>query len=579
MHLARPEWLWLLLALPLPACWAAWGRVRRRRDWVAIGCSGEPPRDGSLFWLLTLGFLIVALARPRWGASEAPPLPLGRDVVLAIDVSRSMGAEDAVPDRLAVAVESAESLVNALGRSPGDRVAIVAFAGRGVRRCPLTQMLGAVVDTLERLEPGSVQPGGTDLGSALDAAREAFDDQDHAGGRTVVLFSDGEDHPDRWRGALDRIKDQGIVVHTVALGDPERGADVFDDSGEPLKFEGKAVVSTRSDKALRTIADESGGAFIPLGLSSTDMGKLYKSRIEPIATIRRLSRLSSGLSERFGIFVFLGLIAAIVACRPARRRRRTFVPVAKPALTALALFCFLGATTSDDPATLVEEGRQAFAAGRVEDALTLFERAIAAAPRRAVPRYDAAAMLFQLGRFDEAEISYIEARRFASPALRTKIDYALGNTALARGDLVEAIGHYDACLVSKVPGAELDRVRKDAAINRKFAAEQVAPKLPDSKEDSPPDSPSEKPDDHGQPTPDPNETKPSPTPNPGEEPGAGAPTGRRGAGGAGGGGKAPPLSGSPEDQFARALNDVKQARAGRLPEPEIPIDQRPLKDW
>ena len=95
-----------------------------------------------------------------------------------------MGAEDATPNRLGLAVEIAESLVLRLARQPSDRSAVVAFAGRGVLRCPLTQNMGAVVDAMERLRPGDVQPGGTDLGAALDAAREAFNPDEPTEGRT-----------------------------------------------------------------------------------------------------------------------------------------------------------------------------------------------------------------------------------------------------------------------------------------------------------------------------------------------------------------------------------------------------------
>ena len=119
--------------------------------------------------------MIFALAQPRWGRLPAPPLAPGHDVVLLVDVSKSMGVEDAVPSRLAVAVEAAESMVTALASEPAaNRVAVVAFAGRGVQRCPLTENLGAVLDALHRLRPGTVRPGGTDLGAALDAARDAL---------------------------------------------------------------------------------------------------------------------------------------------------------------------------------------------------------------------------------------------------------------------------------------------------------------------------------------------------------------------------------------------------------------------
>src|SRR4051794_33266024 len=93
---------------------------RRVRDWAALGQGGRPGGDGGWGWLAAIACLIVALAQPRWGRDAGEVLPPGQDVVLLVDVSRSMGAEDAVPDRLGVAVEAAESLVAALGPGAGN---------------------------------------------------------------------------------------------------------------------------------------------------------------------------------------------------------------------------------------------------------------------------------------------------------------------------------------------------------------------------------------------------------------------------------------------------------------------------
>ena len=97
--------------------------------------------------------MIVAMARPRFGPVAGPPQPPGHDVVLQIDVSRSMGAEDAVPNRLGVAIEAASSLLDALAGDSSNRVAVVAFAGRGVVRYPLTENLGAVKEVLRGSSP------------------------------------------------------------------------------------------------------------------------------------------------------------------------------------------------------------------------------------------------------------------------------------------------------------------------------------------------------------------------------------------------------------------------------------------
>src|SRR5262249_53505220 len=158
-------------------------RLRRRRTWEALAQRGQAPREGTRWWLGSIVCLIVAMAQPRWGRLAGTPPPPGHDAILLMDVSRSMGVADAVPNRLGVAIDAAESLIEALADDQANRAAVVAFAGGGVVLCPLTENLGAVLETLHRLRPGTVQPGGTDLGAGLDAALEAVEPQEHAQGQ------------------------------------------------------------------------------------------------------------------------------------------------------------------------------------------------------------------------------------------------------------------------------------------------------------------------------------------------------------------------------------------------------------
>ena len=129
-------------------------------------------------------------------------------------------------------------------------------------------------------------------------------------------------------------------------------------------------------------------------------------------------------------------------------------------------------------AALVARGESAYLAEHFTEALAHVRIGDRAAPGQPIPRYDAAATLFQLQRYEEARQRYQEARDRARTALRTKIDYALGNTALVLGDVAGAVEHYDNCLASTAAGAGLDVVRQDAAINRQFALEQAPPSIP-----------------------------------------------------------------------------------------------------
>ena len=139
-------------------------------------------------------------------------------------------------------------------------------------------------------------------------------------------------------------------------------------------------------------------------------------------------------------------------------------------------------------AGLISRGQSAYASGRFEEALAAFESAIERAPDQPIPRYDAAAALFQLEQYAQALERYQEARARADAGLRTKIDFALGNTALALGDVAGAVEHYDRCLGSTASGPGLDDVRRDAAINREFAIEQAKSAM-SSEGESDPDQP------------------------------------------------------------------------------------------
>jgi Ca-activated chloride channel homolog len=616
MNFAHPERLWLLtLLLPL-LIWTIRGRWRRRKSWQALAQRGRPSRDGTPGIAASIACLIIALAQPRWGNLPAGALPPGHDLVFMIDVSRSMGAEDAVPNRLAVALELAEGLVRRLGQDPSNRAAVVAFAGRGVLRCPLTENLGAVLDAIRRLQPGSVKPDGTDLGAALDAAIEALavDPREHAQGRAVIVFSDGEDHADRWSSRLERLRQQDIVVHAVAIGDADQGHPVpADKTAQPLLFEGKKVLSKRFDTALEAIARGTGGAVVKFGLASGDLGNLYKSKIEPLARSRRDASRLADRAERFPLLLLTAFVFLLLGYLPAGRGwnwswrgtwgwRRSLKSLGPTSL--LFALAVLGTGAIDVPQKIAAEsaesavarGKAAYEKGRFEEASAAFEAAMQRAPKSVVARYNAAATLFQLKEYTRARERYLEARQGADASLRTKIDYALGNTALALGEIAAAIRSYDDCIDSTSRGNALDIVRQDAEINRRFAVEQA--QAPAIAEGQNPDDPSQGPRQNGRRGANPRQSGEDSSTDGQAEPGTGSsgtspdaddqdernrpPSRRRRTGGAGGSGRTSQgnRGDTPDDRLDAALEHIREAETRRLPDdlpPESPTAVR--KDW
>jgi Ca-activated chloride channel family protein len=469
-------------------------------------------------------------------------------------------------------VEAAGSLLQALAREPGDRAAVVAFAGRGVLRCPLTEHLRAAEDVLHELQPGAVQPGGTDLAAALEAALDAFDDQEHAEGRTIILFSDGEDLAGAWPLEVDRLRAAHVIVHAVAVGDAEHGYPVPSGRGrEPLTYQGVPVVSRRVDRPLEELARATGGAVVRLGLAPADLGTLYQTRIAPIARVKREAVRVPERAERYGLFVLAALTTGLAGGWPVRRRwlwGRGWLVIA-------GVLAFAGAGPVVKTATeAVLTGRSAFAAGRFEDALKQFETAIALEPQASVPRYNAAAALFRLERYAEAQARYLEARERAGGALRIKIDYALGNTALALGDVPTAIRHYDDCLASTQADESSLAVQADAAINRRFAQEQVKrPTVPPPGEDtssSPPDRSRDPGSNEG------DRDSGQQKTDTGQPPPGGAPATdqQRGVPGE----ENESSTESPEERLNAALDHIRDAKRRRLPD-EPPAAERDRKDW
>ena len=601
---AEPGRLLLLVFAALLAVAVALGTRRRRREWRALGLAGDPPSAGVGPWWLAAVALILALAAPRWGRIAGSEVPPGHDVVFLVDVSRSMAAEDAMPDRLGLARGAAQSLVAQLRREPGDRSAVVAFAGRAVARCPLTENLDAVASSLDDLRPGMIDPGGTDLGAGLTAALAAFDREDHAEGRSIVVLSDGEDHAESWPPVVGRLVEADVVVHVVAIGDPDGDHPVPPPAGMPVAPPDSRPMTRRVDAALAQVAHATDGAVVPLGVAAGDLGALYRDRIAPTERGRRPEPRFAERAERFPVFLAVALLAGLVGTWPPplrtwRRRGRMGRPgpdQVRLMITVLVALIVIVVTLAAGPPpgspraraeAATTRGTRAYRDGQFAAALAAFDEAVAIDPRNPIGHFDAGAALFALGRYPEAVARYGEARTWADRRLLVKVDYALGNATALAGDLSGAVGHYEASLASAEPGLDLDAVRRDAAINRAFILARTAPPLEaprggdDGEGEGERDADGKRP-----PRPDRRPSSPRPdagSPAKGDDSAADAgPSGNRGDGGAGGGGAAPPEAGSPEGQLDAALRRIKAAKdkaPGDPPPPPAPGSRGAGKDW
>lgn len=243
------------------------------------------PLRASLFAAGTL-LGLVALLDPAWGEAGEAPEPRGADVVLCLDVSRSMLARDEDPSRLDRAKREIADLAR---EARGDRLALVAFAGEARLLVPLTGDIDTLVELARGADPLSVAKGGTDLGAALDTARAALD---AAGGDrgTIVILTDGEDLGGRGLRAAQTCGRRGIAVHCVGFG-TARGSRIAVEGARGEEYQrdraGREVLSAADPAALRAIASAAGGESAVGSLAD-----LYRRRILPE------SRRALGVADR-----------------------------------------------------------------------------------------------------------------------------------------------------------------------------------------------------------------------------------------------------------------------------------------
>jgi Ca-activated chloride channel family protein len=204
-----------------------------------------------VLWGVGLLFALVAILGPSWGAAASAVE--GTDIVICLDVSRSMLARDVEPDRLAHAKADIRALAKA---AKGDRLGLVVFAGEARAMVPLTEDMSSFLELLDLADPTSVATGGTDLGAALEKALDVL------GGRqgSVLLFTDGEDLGGKGLAAARLLGDRGVAVHCIGVG-TELGSKIATERGFLRDRKGTEVVSAMDASGLRAIAEATGGTF------------------------------------------------------------------------------------------------------------------------------------------------------------------------------------------------------------------------------------------------------------------------------------------------------------------------------
>jgi len=403
--------------------------ARRRRVRVAESWSPELGRAarGRARWtpvLVALAGTATSLgaAGPRWGSAEVETETRALNLVVAIDISRSMLAEDVKPNRLERSIREARRL---LQDARGDRVALLAFAGRSYIMTPLTLDEGAVLLQLDALDPDVASEGGTDLSAVLRQGAELLDAASEGGARAMVVFTDGEGH-DSLGSALEAARALRGAGATVILagagGEVPTRIPIRDQTGALLEYKkdasGADVMTARRDDILRAVADAGEGILVP-GAITDQAGAIWKT----LAGLDRATTRGRRTEDLIPRAWLLALVAGLVLLTQAALRRTA-------ALIGIAGLLVGGARAAE--AQRPDRAAVALARGDSATALARFLAAATGGRGGDTSWYNAGTLALGAGDWEAADRALGTASSSLDPTLRFQALYNLGLAALRR---------------------------------------------------------------------------------------------------------------------------------------------------
>ncbi len=476
MSFGAPEWFWGLLAIPVLV--ALYIRAEHRgaeRLGEFVSPRLLPHLSGTVnrfrrvlrFGLQLFGLVcaIVSLAQPRWGYTFQDVKRKGLDLLIAVDTSRSMLSNDVPPNRLERVKLAAQDLINEL---EGDRVGLIAFAGRAFLQAPLTIDYEAAVESINDLDTKTIPEGGTNISEAIALASRTFG-KSAMGNRALIIFTDGEELSGDAMQSAKIAADTGVRIFTVGVGTPEG--------------------------SLIPISGEDGGtAFVKDSAGQVVKSKLYTEGLAKMQAAELDVRLSRRPIERYewplGV-ALLALATSILIGERKRVRERIYSRApAKIAAATAALLIFFAPF-----AFAAVSGLEAYRKGEFGDAYTRFQQTLQAHPQsRAEDKlhFDSGAAAYKMKDYGKALESFSQALLSPDRGLQSKSHYNLGNTLYEHGetqksddkklsDWANALQHYEQTL-------KVEPQNKEAEENYEYVKKKIE-ELKKKREQPPPPSP------------------------------------------------------------------------------------------
>lgn len=316
---AHPEYLFFFLLIPVLVGIFIYTSILKKRNIKQFGnpellaqlmpnVSFIRPQVKFYFQLLAVILLIIVLAQPQFGTKVENVKRQGIEVMIALDVSNSMMAQDIQPSRLDKSKQLLSKLVDGLSN---DKIGLVVFAGDAYTQLPITVDYVSAKMFLSSISPQLVPRQGTAIGSAIDLAIKSFGTKSEAG-RAIIVITDGENHEDDAIGAAKLAAENGIVVHVIGMGKID-GAPI--PVAGTMSFwkdkEGNVVVSKLNEEMCKSIAAAGKGTYVRADNSNTAF-RVVNKELDTLAKSDIKTSIFSDYNEQFQSFALLALIILLI---------------------------------------------------------------------------------------------------------------------------------------------------------------------------------------------------------------------------------------------------------------------------
>ncbi|MDB6149004.1 MAG: von Willebrand factor type [Chthoniobacter sp.] len=460
MTFAQPQWFWALLLLPLLLALFIGSEARRRKllrtlvaarleDRLAGTISVGKRRWRFALLLLAAAGAIVSLARPQYGFTWQHSQRKGRDVLIAIDVSRSMLANDLAPSRLARARLAAQDLIAQL---EGDRVGLIAFAGNAFLQAPLTADFSAIMTSLEEFDVDLIPRGGTNLAEAIRVAVDAFG-KGESDNRALVVFTDGEELDADGVKVATESRDL-LRIFAVGLGSPEGSLIPVTGSAGGTEFvrdaKGEFVKSRLDEPRLQKIAEVTGGFYVRLQSGPAEMTRVVREGFQQMNEKEIDAKMARQPIEQYHWPLAVAIVALSGALLTGERRRSAWRAAAIRGVALVFLLLPL-------PAQAKSGAMAAYEQQDYKAAAELFAKEASRRPEVEALQFNLGSAAYKAGEYDRALEAFAKAVTSPEPQLRSKAEYNLANTLFQRGaaqkekepkvrEWKNAVQHYDQAL-------------------------------------------------------------------------------------------------------------------------------------